>query len=277
MSKRTRWLTVEQVFSISPNMTRMVFIGEDLQDFPEGQESGYIKWCFSPELSLNSFSESFALSLGENFTPSPQALEESSKKPTVRSMTIRAFTKANVQSPARLIIDIVNRGKSGPASYWASTAKAGDHISVIGPGATKLAPCDANHYVFIGDLTAVPAIAVNLEKLPKSATGKVLIAVPSAEDCIHLHKPEGIDIHWIIEPEVTQIAGQLLKETRTLNLEPEGLYAWVAGEFETMRALRRFLRQTYKLDNSSLYASSYWKIGTNDEGNKAAKKQDSEA
>ena len=44
-----------------------------------------------------------------------------------------------------------------------------------------------------------------------------------------------------------------------------------------MRAIRSYLRHDRGVEREAMYASSYWKIGESDEGNKAAKRDDEEA
>lgn len=52
---------------------------------------------------------------------------------------------------------------------------------------------------------------------------------------------------------------------------------WVASEFDAMRNLRAYFRKECGVERGQMYASSYWKMGETDEGNKKAKKMDEDA
>lgn len=68
-SRKVRELSVLRKFDLTPNMLRVILTGDDLKDFPEGQESGYVKLLFVS---------------GED-------------KPIMRTYTIRQFDAANLE------------------------------------------------------------------------------------------------------------------------------------------------------------------------------------
>ncbi len=51
-------------------------------------------------------------------------------------------------------------------------------------------------------------------------------------------------------------------------------YVWIASEFDSARALRKFFKKDKAIDKNQFYHSSYWKRGVSAEGNKKAKKED---
>ena len=104
--------------------------------FPENQESGYVKLLF----------------------PSDEA-----NKSIMRSYTIRAFDAAD----QAITLDFADHGNAGPASTWANVAEPGDPMTIRGPGETKLAAANADWHLLAGDMSALPALAVNLERLPR--------------------------------------------------------------------------------------------------------------
>ena len=96
---------------LGPHMKRVTLGGESLSDFPEGQESGYVKVLFEKDAESNTSSnqkDSFLM----------------------RSYTIRSYRASSQE----LDLDFLLHGDTGPASRWATGAKAGDRISVAGPG-----------------------------------------------------------------------------------------------------------------------------------------------
>ena len=48
-SRRNRLLTVKHKMAVTPNMVRIILAGSELYDFPEGQESGYVKLLLPTE------------------------------------------------------------------------------------------------------------------------------------------------------------------------------------------------------------------------------------
>ncbi|NNK46546.1 MAG: SIP domain-containing protein, partial [Altererythrobacter sp.] len=59
---------------------------------------------------------------------------------------------------------------------------------------------------------------------------------------------------------------------------PRGTIAgWAACEFSAMRELRTLLRDEMGLGSSSLYISSYWKLGINEAEHKQVKSDDTKA
>ncbi len=239
-------LSVTSNHSLTPHMRRIRLTGEALADFPEDQESGYVK-----------------LVLGSG----------TGDKPLMRSYTIRAFDA----SRRELTLDFVDHGDTGPASAWARRASAGDRITIAGPGEKKLADPDADWFLLAADMSALPALAVNLERLPADARGYAVIEILSEADRQTINAPAGIDVQWIVNPDNERENTVLADAIRNIEWLPGTPYPWFAGEFSTMRILRRYFRDEQGIDKRAMYLSSYWKIGDTDEGMKRAKRMDSEA
>lgn len=248
MTSRTRNLAIKKINFISPNMKRITFTGDDLSDFPEDFESGYIKIRLPKSQKLL------------NLDSTKKAFES-------RSYTIRFFRPGDLE----LDIDFLLHGDSGPASKWANSAQIGEIISVAGPGPVKLASKSSDWFLFVGDMTALPAISVNLERLPEDARGLAILEINSEEDKLKLKKPENLKIQWILNPDSTKGCAKLIESFRNTKWEGEKPFAWVAGEFELMRCAKKILKNEKKLPNESIYFSSYWKIGEEDKGMKKAK------
>ena len=248
MTSRIRNLTVKRVNFISSNIKRITFTGADLSDFPENYESGYVK------IRLPKLQKSI------NKDSTKKAFE-------TRSYTIRSFRLSDLE----LDIDFLLHGDSGPASRWANSAQIDETISIAGPGPVKLATETADWYLFVGDMTALPAISVNLEKLPENAKGLAILEINSEEDKLKLEKPENLKIQWILNSDPTKGCKKLIESFKNTKWEGKNPFAWVAGEFELMRCAKKILKNEKKLPNESIYFSSYWKIGEEDKGMKKAK------
>ena len=245
-----RTLTALAKRYVTPNMLRVTLGGEEMADFPPDCAGGYVKLRLPPA--------------------------NGSAKPIVRTYTIRA------QREGEIDVDFALHGKTGtgsagPATEWAVESAMGDTIEVGGPGPAKPLPTDTPFYLIIGDMTSLPAISVNLESLSSDAKGLAFIEVMSEGDKQDLSKPEGVEIVWVVNPQPGIGADAFAKRVRSEDLSVDGLYAWSATEFSTMRAMRAYLREELELGPDRLYISSYWKSGLSEEGHKVIKREDAES
>ena len=241
--KRIRNIKITNISQLSPNMKRITFHSKDFIDFPENEDGGYVKLLFKQESSDNSFS---------------------------RPYTIRSFRKNKLE----LDIDFSNHfGNQGYATKWASHAKIGDEILISGPGLKKPINENSDWFFFVGDMTALPAIACYLETIPKKAAGFVVLEIISKDDKIKLIKPKNIEIKWVVKSKQNpSVLVDTVKEINWLNGKP---YVWVACEFNKMRNLRDFFQKNKKISKNEMYISSYWKLGLDQEEHKLVKKEDS--
>lgn len=229
-------------------MIRISLGGEELNDFPEGYESGYVKLLL----------------------PVQEAVLK-------RSYTIRQFDPENRLLTLDFAVHINPEGNNGPASSWALNCREGDVVTIDGPGVAKLVDPSADWFFLAGDMTALPAISVNLERLPASAQGHAVIEIKDTRDQQNLRVPKGVLLHWVVNPNPHQANTVLVDKVTSLPWLQGRPNVWVAAEFESMRQLRRYFKLERKLPSHQVYISSYWKIGETDEGNKRAKKLDPEA
>ncbi len=242
-NRPVRELEVINTTRISEHMLRITLGGAEMANYPSDQESAYVKLMF------------------------PQ---EGDQTPLKRSYTIRQ------QRPMEIDLDFVLHDPLGPASSWAKQAQPGDRILVGDPGPKKLINPDADWFLLVGDMAALPAISVNLEHLPDDASGYAVIEIPSEADIQKLKAPPNIELHWEVNPQPDPEGGFLISKVKALPWPAGQASVWSACEFNSMRNLRRFFKEEHHLPQSHLYLSSYWKIGQSDEGHKQAKKLDSE-
>lgn len=234
---------------VTPNMLRLTLGGPGMEGFPEGQRGGYVKLRLAPA--------------------------EGSTKPQVRTYTIRA------QRAGEIDVDFALHGvgsdHAGPATRWAAEAKPGDRIEMGGPGAAKPLPPGMDHYLIFGDMTALPAISVNLEDLAPDARGKAVIEIRDEEDRQTLAHPPGVEVEWLVNPQPGHEDAPLAGAARAIPWPDGSAYAWSASEFVTMRAMRDYLRGERGLGPDRLYISSYWKNGLEEDAHKVIKREDAEA
>jgi len=236
-----RTLEVIRVKQITPNMRRVTLGGKGLISFPDDQESAYLKMLFQ---------------------------QEGSDRPMLRTYTVR------YQRDNEIDVDFVLHHDGGPAARWAATVKPGETIDVRGPGPKKLVDNTADWFMIVGDMTALPAISVNIENLPANAKGHAVIEIIEKEDIQDLSAPENFDIHWLVNPRPGEDSQMLVSKTLSLPWQNGKPSVWAACEFSAMRQLREYFRNDRQLDKSELYISSYWKHGNDEDAHKIAKRAD---
>jgi NADPH-dependent ferric siderophore reductase len=153
-------------------------------------------------------------------------------------------------------------------------AAIGDTIEIGGPGPPKPLPEGQSFYLIAGDMTALPAISVNLEQMPANAIGYGIIEVQCEEDRQDINVPPGFDLDFIVNSIPGTGAEAMLARVRAAAPNEGEMYAWIASEFETMRALRTFLQGELGLGRGQLYISSYWKAGLSEDDHKRIKSED---
>lgn len=244
---------------VSTNFLRITFTSGEFENFPKNCEGWYIKLAFDEKgQALRSTAEKNA-----------QAII-AAKQCTLRSFTIRSIDHQS----HTLSIDCALHSNIGTARAWLSEAQINDEIYITHPGPVALTEPSADWFLLAGDSTALAAIAVNLEKLPAQAEGYAVLEVASTEDKIELNAPQGIKIHWLINPKPHEQPSELATTVKQLDWLGGTPSIWVACEFDTMKEMRSYFRLKSSIDKSQYYLSSYWKSGETDEGHKAAKKRD---
>ena len=203
--------TLEMIRShyLTPHMLRVTLGGAELAGFPEDQESTYIKLIF------------------------PQ---NEAARPLMRTYTISA------QRSDEIDVDFVLHTADGPASAWARSARPGDQILIGGPGPKKLINNDADWFLLTGDMTALPAITVNLAQLPDDARGYAVLEVVTEADIQPLKTPKNVEIHWVVNAIVNTDTSSLLERIEQLDWLPGQPAVWAACEFHSMRALRKYFK-----------------------------------
>ncbi len=257
-------LRVISIGHLTPNMKRIVLSGRDVNNFSEGYDIGYVKLLFSP--------------LGCALTEVSDICMKGPNKSIMRTYTIRSFDPVR----GEMTIDVVLHGKEGgsaPASNWARMAGEGSEILIAGPGSTKLASVDADWFLFVGDMSALPAIGFQCETLfnkrsDNAKKGYIIIEVASRADRQNIVVPENITIMWLVNP-LPALNTPLLDAIKAIEWLEGNPFIWVAGEFTQIRLIRQWLKEERQVSHKSLYVSSYWKQGRTEDQHKIDKRQDS--
>ena len=245
--KRIRNIKITKIHQLTPNMKRITFASQDLHDFPDNENGGYVKLLFKKKTSDTDSS-------------------------LTRPYTIRNFRKSKLE----LDIDFsYHSGDKGYATKWAYEAKIGDEILISGPGSKQVINHKSKWLFFVGDMTSLPAISSYLEELPKDAFGFAVIEIKSINDKVNLKKPKLIKIKWIVESSKNNKENEFVNAVREIKWIDQKPYIWVACEFTKMKFLREFFQKEKKICKKEMYISSYWKSGLDQEEHKIIKKEDS--
>lgn len=243
---RPRILTVRSARYLSPNFIRVTFAGPELEGFPEDHEGANCKILLPREGESREAFEAHFL---------PDGSEE--RVHPVRTYTVRSYRPESLE----LDIDFVAHGDQGPATRWAQKAEPGSFLAFRGPSEPKIKEFHADWYLVAADLSAMPVAEATLEAMPPDAKGVALFEVPSQEDIRDISAPEGIEIHWLIHPDVHTPSTAQIDFVKAMDWSEGVVQTCVAGESSVIRALRDHLHNERGLPKKDTYISGYWKIG----------------
>jgi len=245
-----RLLQVKSITDVCPKIRRLTLAGDALKGYPENIPAAHIK-IFIPRSGQ-------AKPILPKMGPKGAVWPEEQLRPHTRTYSVRRFCPNTME----IDVDFALHGDEGPASAFAIYAKIGDYIGISNPGGPYPMLPKVQHYVFAGDLTAIPAISALLESLPQNATGDALLEISTEQDKHELVAPPGVKLHWLINESESPLPSAI----RSLSFQTQDVFYWVAGENDTVLNLRRYIRGEKDIHRSCIYAVPYWKKGLNEEG-----------
>ena len=149
-----------------------------------------------------------------------------------------------------------------PGARWAANAQPGETIAFVGPRG-RLELTDADWHLFVGDESALPAIAELVEALAPEHAAIVMLEVGDASDELPLHRPHGgqLETHWIRRDGAQPgRPDRLSSGLAGLAPRPGTGHGYLLGESRAMVALRPRLRGL-GLEDSAMYLKGYWNLG----------------
>ncbi len=108
--------------------------------------------------------------------------------------------------------------------------------------------------------------------MPATAKGVAIFEVTSPKDCQAIAMPEGIDVHWLIQPDPHMPSTAQERLIRSINWPDGRVQTCIAGESGVIHALRAFLTQEKQVAKPDMYISGYWKIDLVEEDHQKAKR-----
>ncbi|MQY14012.1 hypothetical protein SRB5_41720 [Streptomyces sp. RB5] len=250
---------VVRVERLTPHMTRVVLGGETLSGLDCGQYTDhYIKLLFDP---------------GADARPEPYDLDAIRRDlprdqwPVTRTYTVRRWDPAALE----LTVDFVVHGDEGLAGPWALAARPGERVRFLGPGGAYAPDPAAGWHLLAGDESALPAIAAALERLPHDARAHVFLEVADRAERQPLTVPDGTELTWLYR-DGRRVGDLLVEAVRALPRPAGRMHGFVHGEAGMVKELRRYLRLECGVPREELSASGYWRLGHDEEGWRATKK-----
>ncbi|WCE06198.1 siderophore-interacting protein [Pseudoxanthomonas sp. JBR18] len=240
-----RQLQVLEVHDLTPHMRRIVVGGPALAGFHSAAPDDHVKVFFP-----NPDGEFVTPTLGAHGLEYPAGKVAS----PMRDYTPRLHDAA----AGTLAIDFVMHG-DGPAASWAAAAQPGATLALGGPRGSFMVAEDFDHYVLIGDETALPAIGRWLGEMPAGRKVTAVIEVPEDADRQALPTQADADIRWLprngVPPQRSELLEQVLDD-----LAPQGdAFWWIACESRRARMMRKFLEGHRSVPKGWIRSTGYWK------------------
>ncbi|SDS06219.1 siderophore-interacting protein [Actinopolymorpha singaporensis] len=208
---------------LSPSFVRVELAGPELADFGVQGElyDQRIKLIFpGPSGVLPSLA-------GEESWYSAWLSLPDAERGHMRTYTVRDVRGAG--RDARVVVDFVLHGESGPGSCWAAKARVHDRLLLVGPrrgvhfGGIEFDPCGLREVLLVADETAVPAacsILSALDALHADVCGAAFLEVPESGDVLDIPAPAGIDVVWLPRDGAAHGRRQVAAVRRHLGLAP---------------------------------------------------------
>ena len=238
---------------LTPGMVRVTLGGGDLEHLtmPDATDA-YVNAAFRPEGAT--YDEVFDAQVVRKTHPSDQ-------HPLRRRYTVRAWDPV----AHLLTIDFVVHGDEGVAGPWAAAARPGDVLVFTGPSGGYRPDPAVDWHLFVGDESALPAIAASLEALHPDATAVVRMVCDGPEHELPLPSPAEVDIRWLHRGRGPEDATLLVDAVRDLTAPAGRPFGFVHGEADEIRAVRQHLLHDRGMTRQGLSCSPYWRRTMTDE------------
>uniref|UniRef100_A0AAU3HX45 Siderophore-interacting protein n=1 Tax=Streptomyces sp. NBC_01393 TaxID=2903851 RepID=A0AAU3HX45_9ACTN len=265
-------LRVVRTRRLGPSLVRVTFGGPDLVDFhSDGRDQSLS--LFLPHPGQNE--PAIPIELGDDWWQAWRELPDDVRA-VMRSYTLRELRRDLDEIDIDFALHGLEPGAAvpaGPAARWASGARAGNRVVLLGPAVADnrairfRPPADTDLVVLWGDETALPAASAILESLPAGLRVLAWLEVHHAADIQDLATSADAEITWLVRDELTAGSSPLaLDALRNTQLPPsQAPYAWIAGESGRVKELRRHLVRERGIDRTRVTFVGYWRQGLSEE------------
>ena len=249
---------VESTEWITPTLVRVVLGGDGLAGFelPDATDT-YVNVAIPP----TDAPYGGAFSPAEVKTAHPQELWPARRRYTVRDW-----------DGSQLSIDFVVHGDAGAAGPWAAQARPGDVLVFEGPGGGYRPDPEADWHLLVGDESALPAIAVSLAAVPTGQRVIARLVCDGPDHEVPLPCPGDLDLQWLHRTGAEDDVDLLADAVADLDFPLGQVHAFIHGEADEIRRIRRHLLGDRRLARADLSCSPYWRRTMTDEAWRAIKR-----
>jgi NADPH-dependent ferric siderophore reductase len=223
-------------------MARVTVGGESLATFPGGGGDQHVVLYFYDR----------DVALPEPLTLASARTMLGQVRPAMRSYTVRRHDPVTPE----LDIDFVLHGDAGLAATWATRARPGDDLIVVGPSPAYLPDPEIPRHVLVGDETALPAIGSMLAALPPGSATAIIEIADAAEE-----QDLPGDVHWLHRDGRPPGTPELLLAGVQACSYGGDVAVWAAGERTVMHAVRAHLLDDAGLARGQVRTTMYWRHG----------------
>jgi NADPH-dependent ferric siderophore reductase len=104
-----------------------------------------------------------------------------------------------------------------------------------------------------------------------------LLEIIDEADKQELDFPASLNVQWIVNPHPDRENTHLLDAVRNIHFSEGRPSIWVAGEFNSVLAIRSYLKKDRSVDRNDLYVSSYWQMGRSEDEHRVSKRDAKES
>ncbi|BDV29455.1 siderophore-interacting protein [Microbacterium terricola] len=247
-----RTAVVRGVEQIAPALVRVTFGGVDFADFVSAGPADHIR-IFFPDPETRVLVAPTPVGPGEDGIIRPDG-------PSIA----RDFTPIPrpVGGGVEVDVDFFVHPDPGPASAWATTARIGDELVIVGPRGSRRAPQDIDGLVLLVDETSLPSAHRWVRDVPAGTVVDVIATVGGDGAWVAGYLGEVDDVEIRVHL-VRRDAGAQGALDALASLEPigDGTFVWAAGEASALVPVRRHLRRELALPAGQAQVSGYWRHG----------------
>ncbi len=242
----------------TPHLRRISLTHPSLKDVGELNPGAHVKIIVPHEKGKEAIIPDYVNSSNDRRNDRNQSVK--------RTYTIRKLDMVS----GIMDIEFVLHGDNGPASAWATNVSINDYLGLGIKQSRKIINW-SDWYMFVGDESAIPAIAAILESLPEGTPGSAFIVVNSSLGIFQINTKSSVKIYWLSREEEPSVNyRQLLKGLEDLEV-PDALhysrYAFIAGEHDMVNTVKKHVSQQLGFEREELHATIYWTRGlTEDQG-----------
>lgn len=245
-------VTVTKNEELTPYLRRITITAPEIAQLtPEADE--YFGFILPPKGAELHLPDASSINVRAELNAIPEEV-----RPDLRWYTIRHHRPES----AEIDVDILVHGRTGPGTIFALDAQPGDTVGYRTLSATWHL-VDGERLI-VADPTAAPAARRILEVLDgaERARTHLIVATPDDEHLEpgFLEAAEGLATFSIVRADVNTQAEMVVEEL-TRRGPWELNHAWVCGEAQLAKQVRRFLVREWKMEKTSILFSGYWRVG----------------